>query len=81
MIKRVLAYRADRFYVAINTRESGLGLRHYGMENLPGSKLAQLEEADPALTAKFTSERLIQIPSDYVVQGREQLKLVISRNR
>jgi hypothetical protein len=81
MMTRVLGYRADCFYLAINTQEAGLGVRHYGLENLPGSKLSQLKEADPALTAPFTSQRLIQIPTDYVVSGNEKLKLVISRNR
>ncbi len=81
LIKRVLTYRADRFYLAINSREPGLGIRHFGMNNLPGTKLAQLEQADPELTSKFISVRLMDIPTNLVVTGQENLNLVIARNR
>lgn len=81
MIKRVLSFRSDRFYLALDSRETGLGVRHYGLGNLPGSKLNQLEQADPSLTQKFTTMRLEQIADKYVVSGSSQLQLVIARNK
>jgi hypothetical protein len=81
MIKRVLSFRSDRFFLSLNTREAGLGIRHYGLGNLPESKLNQLEEADPSLTQKFTTMRLEQIPDNYVVSGSSQLALIIARNK
>jgi hypothetical protein len=81
LIRQILTYRSDRFYLAINSREAGLGIRHFGLDNLPATKLAQLEDADPELTSKFTSDRLINIPTNYVVTGQESLTLVIDRNR
>ncbi len=80
MIKRIESFRSDKFYVSLNTKEEGLGIRRYGLKELPGSKIQQLQEADPALTDKFSSDRTILIPSKFVVGGQEQLKLVISRN-
>jgi hypothetical protein len=81
MIKRVLTFRSDRFYLALDSREAGLGVRHYGLGNLPASKLNQLEQADPSLTQKFTAMRLEQIADKYVVSGSSQLQLVIARNK
>jgi hypothetical protein len=80
MIKRIESFRGDKFYLALNTKEEGLGIRRYGLKELPGSKLQQLQEADPALTDKFSSSRSIEIPAKFVVSGQEQLKLVISRD-
>jgi hypothetical protein len=80
MIKRVESFRTDRLYVLINTREEGLGIRCYGMPQLPGSKLQQLQEADPGLTTKYNLERVISLASRYVINGQDQLSLVISRN-
>ncbi len=81
MIKRVLTFRSDRFYLALDSRETGLGVRRHGLSNLPSSKLSQLEQADPSLTQKFTTMRLEQVADKYVVSGNSQLQLVIARNK
>jgi len=81
MIRRVQAFRSDRFYVSLNTQEAGLGFRQYGMRQLPGSKLQQLQTAEPNLTSRFTTARIFEIPSKYIIDSELPLKLVISRNQ
>ncbi|MFA5865628.1 MAG: hypothetical protein WC975_13195 [Phycisphaerae bacterium] len=82
VIRRIESFQSKQFYIALGTNEEGLGLRHYGLKQLPGSKLQQLQGADPALTSKFSSVRLYSLPSQFVVSGQEQqLRLTVSRNQ
>lgn len=81
MIKRIESFRSDKLYVIINTREEGLGVRCSGMRLLPGSKLQQLQEADPGLTTKYSLHRVISLASRHVVNGQEQLTLEVSRTQ
>jgi len=80
MVRRIESFRSDKFYMSINTQEEGLGVRRHGMRLLPGSKLQQLQNADPGLTKKFPMARTVEVSSPFVVDGQESLKLVISRH-
>ncbi len=81
MIKHIAQFRSDRFYVMINTKQVGLGLRGYAMPALPGSMLTQLAQAEPGLISKTVQYKKIEVPTKYVIFGNAKLRLKISRSQ
>ena len=79
MIKRIMQFRSDRVFAAINTRMRGLGIEHYGLPNLPGSKMVQLEESDPGRLHTLMMYKTFEFPGNDVIDGSGKVRLVISR--
>ncbi len=81
MIRHVTKFRADRFYVTIKTKQTGLGAHGVAMPDLPGSRLRQIAQAEPAMSSIITGYKRFEIPSEYVIYGGSKLKLNINRNQ
>jgi len=81
LVKHVAGLKSERMYLAINDKRPGLGLARHTLTDLPQAKLAQLQDADPGLVAKFSSIKIFEFPRKYLVYRPAKLKIAVSRKK
>ena len=81
LVEHVSRIRGDCLYIALNNRRSGMGISTHALPDLPGSKLAQFEAADPGLVKRINSWQVVTFPADFYMSGVQKFAIDVSREK
>jgi hypothetical protein len=77
---RLLGFKDGKLYLIIDDRTPGLGIAAHTLSDLPPTKLAQMQAADPELTKPAFSSRQMTFDVPFMLKGATQLMLTVDRN-
>jgi hypothetical protein len=80
-IKYVSGFKSNRIYAGIEQNRPGLGIKRHVLADLPGSKLAQLQSANPGRVTKIAPLAQFDVPADFILTDAAKLKLKIARDK